>query len=253
MFVPSDAVSGDCYTKVRPLNSEGSENDESRKTEESRSRSILPMTPTIQGKTNEERIQRILDASLEVFTEFSFEDSTTGEIATRSRMSKRDLYALFPNKQALLMGVVMREMQIQEQSFRETIARASALKSLRSKLDLIGNAFVQDLLSLSMGVVRRLVILESLKQPFLGNLFFEGGIAQRCKQVGEVLASHQGNKMPLKRPELESAAESYLSMIAFFPSAMSEIGMRGKWTETAIKKHVSLATELFLKAHPIFD
>ena len=133
------------------------------------------------------------------------------------------------------------------------IASVSGLKNLRSKLELIGNALVQDSLSPSMGVVRRLVILESLKQPFLGNLFFEGGIAQRCKQVGEVLASHLGNKMPLKRQDLESAAESYLSMIAFFPTAMSEIGMRGKWTEAAIQQHVSLATEIFLKAHPIFD
>jgi AcrR family transcriptional regulator len=59
------------------------------------------MTPSIQGNTNEDRIRRILDASLEIFTEFSFQDSTTGEIASRSRMSKRDLYALFPNKQAM--------------------------------------------------------------------------------------------------------------------------------------------------------
>jgi AcrR family transcriptional regulator len=211
------------------------------------------MTPGIQGNTNEDRIKRILDASLEVFTEFSFEDSTTGEIASRSRMSKRDLYALFPTKQALLMGVVMREMQIQEQRFRETIASTAALKSLRSKLDLIGIALVEDMLSPSMGVVRRLVILESLKQPYLGNLFFEGGVAQRCKHVSDVLATHQGKKMPLKRPEFESAAESYLSMIAFLPSTMSELGMRGKWTEAAIKKHVLIATELFLKAHPAFD
>ena len=116
------------------------------------------MTVRNQGNTNEDRIKRILDASLEVFAEFSFEDSTTSEIASRSHLSKRNLYALFPNKQALLMGVVMREMQIKEQSFREMIASASALKNLRSKLELIGNALVQDLLSPSMGVVRRLVI-----------------------------------------------------------------------------------------------
>ncbi len=167
-------------------------------------------------------------------------------------MSKRDLYALFPNKQALLMGVVMREMQIQEQRFRETIASTAKLRSLRSKLELIGSALVEDALSPSMGVVRRLVISESLKQPFLGNLFFEGGVAQRCKQVSEVLASHQGESLPIKRSECESAAESYLSMVVYFPAVMSEIGMRGKWTDAAIKKHVSLATEHFLKAHPSF-
>jgi AcrR family transcriptional regulator len=211
------------------------------------------MTESIQGKANEEKIKRVLDASLEVFTEFSFEDSTTGEIASRSRISKRDLYALFPNKQALLMAVVMREMQVQEQSFRETIASTAKLRSLRSKLDLIGIALVEDMLSPSMRVVRRLVISESLKQPFLGNLFFESGVAQRCKQLSEVLATHQGNTKSIKRSELDSGAEIYFSMIAFFPSVMSEIGMRGKWTEAAIRKHVSAATEHFLRAHPSFD
>jgi AcrR family transcriptional regulator len=211
------------------------------------------MTPSIQGNTNEDRIRRILDASLEIFTEFSFEDSTTGEIASRSRMSKRDLYALFPNKQAMLMGVVMREMQSQEQRFRETMASTAKLRSLRSKLELIAIALVEHMLSTSMGVVRRLVILESLKQPFLGNLFFEGGVAQHCKQLSNLLASHQTKNVSIQPPDLKSAAEQFFSMVMYFPSAMTEIGMRGKWTEGAIKKHVSLTTEHFLKANPSFD
>jgi hypothetical protein len=52
---------------------------------------------------------------------------------------------------------------------------------------------------------------------------------------------------------LKSAAEQFFSMVMYFPSAMAEIGMRGKWTEGAIKKHVSLTTEHFLKANPSFD
>jgi len=211
------------------------------------------MRPIAQGNANEDKIKRILDASLEVFTEFSFEDATTGEIAGRSRMSKRDLYALFPTKQALLLGVVMREMQTQERKFRETIASAAKLRSLRSKLETIGIALVEDMLSPSMGVVRRLVIFESLKQPFLGNLFFEGGVAQGCKHLGEVLASHQRKNGSTKPADLESVAEQYFSMVAFFPLIMAEIGMRGKWTEPAIRKHVALATDRFLSAHPSFD
>jgi AcrR family transcriptional regulator len=211
------------------------------------------MTAIAQGNANEDKIKRILDASLEIFTEFSFEDATTGEIAGRSRMSKRDLYALFPTKQALLMGVVMREMQTQERMFRETIAGAAKLRGLRSKLDAVGIAMVQDMLSPSMRVVRRLVIQESLKQPFLGNLFFEGGVAQRCKQLSDVLASHQGKGVSMKSAHLDSAAQHFFSMVAFFPSTMAEIGVVGKWTQTAIKKHVALATEHFLIAHPMFE
>jgi AcrR family transcriptional regulator len=211
------------------------------------------MSLTVQGNTREERIERILDATLEVFSEFSFEDATTGEIARRAHISKRDLYAFFPNKQALLMGTIIREMQRQDGGFRETIAATANMKSLRSKLDAIGKVVVEDILSPTMGVVRRLVASESIKQPFLGDLFFEGGVAQRCKLIGEVLAAHQNGGTNGKREQSQRAAERYFSVIAYFPSTMTLIGMRDQWTHETIRKHVSGETELFLKAHPVFS
>jgi len=213
----------------------------------------MTITGQGQGTTNEERIGRILDATLEVFSEFSFEDATTSEIANRARISKRDLYALFPNKQALLMGTIVREMQKQDWSFRNTIARSENLRGLREKLDAIGTAVVEDVLSPTMGVVRRLVASESIKQPFLGDLFFEGGVAQRCKLIGEVLATHLSHRRTTERNELERAAERYFSIIAYFPSMMTQIGMRDQWTSEAIGRHVSGETELFLKTHPQFS
>jgi len=203
--------------------------------------------------TKEDRITGILDATFEAFSEYSFDDATTGEIARRARISKRDLYACFPNKQALLMGTIMREMQRQNEDFRESVARAGELRSLRSKLEVIGVAVVEGILSPRMGMVRRLVISESIKQPYLGNLFFENGVAQRCNLIGEVLARHQKANSVGKRAEADRAAENFFSMIAFFPNMMTEIGMRSKWNEEAISKHVEAQAELFLKAHPAFE
>jgi AcrR family transcriptional regulator len=210
------------------------------------------MTSSVQGNTKEERISRILDATLEVFSEFSFDDATTGEIARRAHVSKRDIYAYFPNKQALLMGLVIREMQRQDESFRQTIARSESLRSLGSKLEGIGQALVAEILSPKMGVVRRLVVSESIKQPFLGDLFFEGGVAQRCRLISEVLAAHLKKKPSGKAATPERAAQRYFSMIAYFPSTMTEIGLRGEWSEQAIKAHVAGETEVFLKAYPVY-
>jgi TetR/AcrR family transcriptional regulator, mexJK operon transcriptional repressor len=211
------------------------------------------MTSNTNGNTKEDRIRGILDATFEVFSEYSFDDATTGEIARRARISKRDLYACFPNKQALLMGTIVREMQRQNEDFRESVARTAELRSLRAKLELIGVAVVEGILSPRMGMVRRLVISESIKQPYLGNLYFENGVAQRCHLIGEVLAGHQKANAARKRAEADRAAEHFFSTIAFFPSTMTEIGMRGKWNEEAISKHVAAQAELFLKAHPAFE
>jgi len=210
------------------------------------------MSPSSHGNTREDRIVRILDATLEVFSEFSFEDATTGEIAHRARVSKRDIYAYFPNKQALLMGIVIREMQRQDQIFRDTILRSESLASLDLKLQDIGMALVAEILSPKMGAVRRLVVSESINQPFLGDLFFEGGVAQRCKLIAEVLAAHLHQNLVAHGTAPERAAQRYYSTIAYFPATMTEIGRRDHWSEEAIEAHVASETQVFLKAHPGF-
>ena len=210
------------------------------------------MSPSVQGNTKEERIARILDATLEVFSEFSFGDATTGEIARRARVSKRDIYAYFPNKQALLMGIVIRELQRQDGSFRQTIARSQKLRSLRAKLESIGEAVVTDALSPTMGVVRRLVVSESISQPFLGDLFFEGGVSERCKLIAQVLVSHLSPGAVGKSANPERASRRYFSVIAYFPAIMTEMGLQEEWSQLAIKAHVADETEDFLKSHPAF-
>jgi len=211
------------------------------------------MSSNVSGTSKEQRIERILDAALEVFSECSFEDATTADVARRARISKRDLYVLFPNKQALLMGTIVREMQKQYGSFRDTIARTAKLRGLGEKLDAIGSAVVEDVLSPTMGMVRRLIASESMKRPFLGGLFFEGGVAQRCKLIGELLATHFNGERTTEAEELQRAAERYFSIIAYFPSMMTQIGLRDQWTREAIQRHVTGETQLFLQTHPAFS
>ncbi len=208
------------------------------------------MKSSTRGSFRQDRIARILDATLEVFSEFSFEDATTGEIVRRAKISKRDLYAFFPTKQTLLMGTIVREMQRQDGSFREMIAASSRLTGLREKLETVGSTVVVDLLSPTMAVVSRLVASESIKQPFLGDLYFEGGVAQRCKLIATVLAAHRREDGDAAGDE--KAAESLFAGLAYFPSMMIQIGMRDQWKQEAIELHVRSQTDLFLKAHPIF-
>ena len=50
--------------------------------------------------------QRILDGAFEAFMKNGFAASSTLEIATRARVSKRDLYALVGNKQSMLVACI---------------------------------------------------------------------------------------------------------------------------------------------------
>ena len=48
--------------------------------------------------------ERILRAAFRAFTENGYADTSTLEIARRAKISKRDLYAKFPNKRAVLLA-----------------------------------------------------------------------------------------------------------------------------------------------------
>jgi AcrR family transcriptional regulator len=50
--------------------------------------------------------KRILGAALSAFMEGGYAQTSTLEIATRARVSKRELYSLFGNKEAMLVACI---------------------------------------------------------------------------------------------------------------------------------------------------
>lgn len=50
--------------------------------------------------------ERILHAAMETFVELGYTEASTLKIATRAQVSKRELYALFGNKQAMLAACI---------------------------------------------------------------------------------------------------------------------------------------------------
>lgn len=55
--------------------------------------------------------KRILGAALSAFTEGGYAQTSTLEIATRARVSKRELYTLFGNKEAMLVACISERAQ----------------------------------------------------------------------------------------------------------------------------------------------
>src|SRR5262244_3718612 len=59
----------------------------------------------------DDKRNRILAAAMETFMEHGFAAATTLEIATRAKVSKRELYALVGNKEQMLAACVARRGQ----------------------------------------------------------------------------------------------------------------------------------------------
>ncbi len=60
---------------------------------------------------NEEREQRILDVASDLFVHYGYDKTTVSDIARQAGVSKGAIYLHFSSKDALLEGLIIREMQ----------------------------------------------------------------------------------------------------------------------------------------------
>src|ERR1700688_2857436 len=107
--------------------------------------------------------QRILDAAFSAFMERGFVETSTLEIATRARVSKRELYALVGSKQEMLaacIGERAKRLQmpagLPEPHDRESLARA---------LEMLGTQLVREISDPTVIAVFRLAMAEAVRTP----------------------------------------------------------------------------------------
>jgi AcrR family transcriptional regulator len=107
--------------------------------------------------------KRILGAALSAFMEGGFAQTSTLEIATRARVSKRELYALFGNKEAMLVACITERARrlkapadLPELRNRETLAKV---------LTAFGTKLLTETTDPVVVAVFRLAISESVHAP----------------------------------------------------------------------------------------
>jgi len=107
--------------------------------------------------------KRILGAALSAFMEGGFAQTSTLEIATRARVSKRELYALFGNKEAMLVACITERAQrlkapadLPELRDRETLAKV---------LTAFGTKLLTETTDPVVVAVFRLAISETVRAP----------------------------------------------------------------------------------------
>jgi AcrR family transcriptional regulator len=107
--------------------------------------------------------QRILDAAFSAFMEEGFAAASTLEIATRARVSKRELYALVGNKQDMLVACIAARAErlrvsaeLPEPRERTTLARI---------LESLGARLLREVSDPTVIAVFRLAIAEAVRAP----------------------------------------------------------------------------------------
>src|SRR5882672_8544294 len=107
--------------------------------------------------------ERILDAAFSAFMEGGFAETSTLEIATRARVSKRELYALVGSKQEILVACIgERAKRLQVPA---DLPEARDRESLALALTAFGAQLLREVSDPTVIAVFRLAIAEAMRAP----------------------------------------------------------------------------------------
>lgn len=106
---------------------------------------------------------RIIDAAFAAFMQFGYGGANTNEIARLAHVSKRDLYAHFPSKRAMLEGCVTEHVE----RMRRTLdfATPDSKVALRETLVQFGITLIRELSQPEVLATHRLAILNAEIAP----------------------------------------------------------------------------------------
>ncbi|HEX6566391.1 MAG TPA: TetR/AcrR family transcriptional regulator, partial [Chthoniobacterales bacterium] len=131
--------------------------------------------------------ERILEAGFTLFRERGFSNTSMLEIVTRARVSKRDLYALFNNKHAVLVAGISRRAQQMRRLLDPATPAPQTRDALATLLVELGVSILKTVCHPEVLTVFRLAIAESDRAPEIGRALDRSGRESNQKALIELI------------------------------------------------------------------
>jgi AcrR family transcriptional regulator len=190
--------------------------------------------------------ERILSAAFSAFMEAGYAATSTLEIATRARVSKRELYALVGNKQQML------EACVRERAGRMRVPadlpEPRDRDSLERVLVAVGTQFLRQTTDPTVVAVFRLAIAEAVRAPEVARtLDALGRQRSRAALTGIMESARSHGLLTGRPPEL---AEQFAGLL--WGNLMISLLLRVAEPPTAeeIASRARNAATAFLQLHP---
>jgi len=205
------------------------------------------MVPTGTVSSPPDARERILQAAMQLFMERGFAETTTLEIATRARVSKRELYALVGNKDEMLAICIARRgsrMRLPE-GFKEPADRASLEGALRK----YGATMLRELLDPDVVEVFRLAIAEAKRSPSIAKSLSEGGRGPARAALERLLQSARAAKLlgDADMADMVRHFDGLLGWTTFMVWVL--VGLEKPPTAKEIDRRAEEAAAMFLQVH----
>jgi len=189
---------------------------------------------------------RILSAAFSAFTERGFAETSTLEIATRARASKRELYALFGNKQDMLTACISERakrlqlpLDLPELSDRET---------LRKTLAAFGARLVREVSEPAVIAMFRLAIAEATRTPAIAQSLNDIAVAASRDAFREIM--RRARSAALLSGEPAEMAAQFFGLLWGNLMLGLLLGIAEPPDQREIDRRAGAAVAAFLRAYP---
>jgi AcrR family transcriptional regulator len=187
--------------------------------------------------------QRILDGAFEAFMKNGYAASSTLEIATRARVSKRDLYSLVGNKQSMLAACISaRAKRLQVPADIPTVRDREMLSQVLSSF---GAKLVREITEPTVIAVFRLAIAEAVHAPEVAQALDSIGREASRTALRQIMAGAEG--LGLLKGEPVELAEQFGGLLWGNLMVGLLLGVVDRPTSRELSSRARAATDAFLR------
>jgi AcrR family transcriptional regulator len=191
--------------------------------------------------------ERILDAALAAFMNSGYATASTLEIATRARVSKRELYALVGNKQEMLIACISKRAKRLDVPADLPVLRDR--ETLAHVLAAFGTKFVREVSDPTVIAVFRLAIAEAVQAPEVARALNSIGREAGRAALRKIMAEAQASGLLTGRPA--ELAEQFAGLLWRDLMVSLLLGVAERPNPREIAARALDAATAFLQLHPL--
>ncbi len=209
---------------------------------------MMPMKknlPDRSGPAEASLPDRIIAAAFAAFMEHGYGPTTMLEIATRAKVSKRDLYANFENKQAVLLACIANRAQRIRLAPDLPAPRDRA--TLAATLMTLGRTVLREVSDPAVTAIYRLAVAEAVRAPEASETLNASRFVNRGA-LADLVASAQANGI-LGSGDPPQMVEQFFALLWGDLMLNRLLGGAAAPRPAEIERRARAATEAFLKLY----
>jgi AcrR family transcriptional regulator len=201
-----------------------------------------------QRRSNDEEVrERILEAAFMAFKENGYAASSTLEIATRARVSKRELYALVGNKQEMLVACISRRAKRLEMPADLPTPRDR--DGLERVLAGCGTQLLREVSEPPVVAMFRLAVAEAIHAPEVARTLDAIGRETSRATVGKIMAGALASGLLNGDPA--KLVEQYGGLLFGELLVGMMLGVTARPAPDEMAQRAREAAAAFLRIHPL--